>query len=69
MKKQRSTGFGNYNYSILPVKERDLAEDWGLDIDDIDDVLSKAEVPDPEKVLGKVTRRMLQEIADEAYAD
>lgn len=69
-KKQKSSGsFGTYNYSILPVKERDLFEDYGIDPGDADKYAREAEIPSPEKVLGKVTRRMLQDIADEALED
>ena len=61
----RSSSFAKYNYTFTPIKQRDLEEDWGIDPAKIADAIDKAEAPDPSKVLGKVTRRQLQEIADE----
>ena len=65
-KKTKSSGFGTYNYSFLPVKERDLDEDYGIDPDIADTAVAGAKIPPPSKVLGKVTRRSLEDIADEA---
>lgn len=63
----RSSGsMRKYNYAIAPVKDRDLEEDWELDLDDVEAAVDEAEIPEPEEVLGKWTRSMLQEIADEA---
>jgi hypothetical protein len=67
-KKPRSSGFGNYNYHVLPIKDRDLEEDYDISLDDAEDALDTAEAPDPVKVLGKVDRKMLQGIADETLA-
>ncbi len=67
-KKTKSSGYGNYNYSFLPVKERDLDEDYGIDPDIADEAIKEGakKIPSPQKVLGKVTRRALEDIADEA---
>lgn len=62
----KSNSFAKYNYNFLPIKERDLGEDYGIDLDTAEDALEEAEAPDPATVLGKTTRRMLQEIADES---
>lgn len=69
--KGRSSGGAfakKYNYSILPVKERDLEEDYDIDVDVADKALESAEIPTPSQVLGKVGMRELQEVADEAMA-
>lgn len=55
-----------YNYVFTPVKDRDLEEDWEIDLDEAEDAVDAAEIPDPDTVLGKWTRKALQEIADEA---
>ena len=55
-----------YNYVFSPVKDRDLEEDWEIDLDEAEDAVSAAEIPDPKKVLGEWNRAQLQEIADEA---
>ena len=59
-------GFGKYNYIITPIKERDLEEDWEIDLDVAEKAVDEAEVPEPMDVTGKWTRGALQEIADEA---
>jgi hypothetical protein len=43
----------------------DLDEDYDIDLDEAEAALEGAEGPDPSKVLGKVTKLMLQDIADE----
>jgi hypothetical protein len=55
-----------YNYVFTPVKDRDLEEDWEIDLDDAEDAVADAVIPDPKEVLGDWTRSQLQEIADEA---
>lgn len=55
----------SYSYSFLPVKDRDLDEDWGVDLDEAEDAVEAAEVPTFTDVIGKWTRSSLQEIADE----
>lgn len=55
-----------YNYAYTPVKDRDLAEDWEIDLDDAEDAVDAAKVPNPKDVLGEWNRAKLQEIADEA---
>lgn len=55
-----------YNYVFTPVKDRDLEEDWEIDLDEAEDAVSAAEIPDPKDVLGEWNRAQLQEIADEA---
>ena len=52
-------------YSALPVKERDLEEDWRFDIDEVDDFLANAEAPAPEKAVTRPKKSELQEIASE----
>jgi hypothetical protein len=64
-KAARSNSFAKYNYNFLPVKERDLEEDWGISPDAADAALDGAEAPTAGKMFGKITRRMLQEVADE----
>lgn len=58
-------GFQKYNYSIIQIKERDLEEDWDITLDEADDAVADAKGLEPSKVLGKVSRATLQEIADE----
>jgi hypothetical protein len=55
-----------YNYSFVPVKDRDLEEDWEIDLGEAEDAVDEAEIPTPKEVLGDWTRSQLQEIADEA---
>lgn len=63
----RSSGRrAKYNYVITPVKDRDLEEDWEIDLDEAEAAVEDAEIPTPVEVLGKWTRASLQEIADEA---
>lgn len=63
----RSTGKRKkYNYVFTPVKDRDLEEDWEIDLDDAEDAVAEAKIPDPKTVLGEWNRAQLQEIADEA---
>jgi hypothetical protein len=65
-KKARPTGFAKYNYQFVPVKDRDLGDDYNIDLDVVDAALEKIEtLPSPSEVLGKVNRKVLQEIADE----
>lgn len=52
-------------YAALPVKERDLEDDWNLDPDEVLDVVQSADVPSPKTALTWPTRKQLQEIADE----
>lgn len=59
-------GRAKYNYTFTPIKERDLDEDWEIDIRKVSSVIEDAVAPSTSDVLGKVTRRSLQEIADEA---
>ena len=68
-KKSNPTGYAKYNYQFVPVKDRDLGDDYGIDLDVVDAALEKIEtLPSPTEVLGKVNRRVLQEIADEAMS-
>lgn len=64
-KAARSSSFTRYNYSFTPIKERDLEEDWDIDPRTVEKLLETAEAPEPDTVLGKVTRKQLQEVADE----
>lgn len=59
-------GRAKYNYMFTPIKERDLDEDWEIDLDSAEEAVEAAEVPKPQDVTGKWTRKSLQEIADEA---
>lgn len=68
-KAARSTGFQRYNYTFTPIKERDLDEDYGIDPDSIEEYLDNAKPLEPKTVLGGITRRSIQEIADELMAD
>lgn len=52
-------------YSALPVKERDLEEDWGFDLDQVEGFLDTAEAPEPEKAVSRPKKSELQEIASE----
>ena len=65
-KAEKSSSYVKYNYSFLPVKERDLEEDWDIDPDAAIRAYEDSEAPDSSTVLGKVSRRTIQEIADEA---
>ena len=38
------------SYSVVPVKPRDLADDWDLDPTAVDEFLTKVEVPGPEAI-------------------
>ena len=58
-------GLQKYKYLYTPIKDRDLEEDYGFSLDDAEDALEGAEALDREKVTGKGSRRILQEIADE----
>jgi hypothetical protein len=63
----RSTGKRKkYNYVFTPVKDRDLEEDWEIDLDEAEDAAAAAKIPSPKEVLGEWNRSQLQEIADEA---
>ena len=53
-------------YTVLPVKDRDLEEDWEFDLDAIEDFLDTAEAPTPEKAITWYSAERLKEIADEA---
>ena len=55
-----------YNYVFTPVKDRDLEEDWEIDLDEAEDAVESAKIPEPKTVLGEWNRAQLQEIADEA---
>ena len=55
-----------YNYVLSPVKDRDLEEDWEIDLDEAEDAVADAVIPEPKTVLGEWNRAQLQEIADEA---
>lgn len=65
---KKSGGRKKYNYSFLPVKDRDLEEDWEIDLDEAEAAVAVAEkeIPSPKEVLGDWNRSKLQEIADEA---
>lgn len=63
--KKGSGGFKRYNYVLSPVKDRDLEEDWEIDLDDAEGAADAAVIPEPKTVLGEWTRAQLQEIADE----
>lgn len=68
-KAARSSGFQRYNYTFTPIKERDLDEDYGIDPDAIEVDLEGAKPLEPKTVLGAVTRRTVQEVADELMGD
>jgi hypothetical protein len=68
-KAERSSNFTKYNYSFIPVKERDLEEDWLISPKTAQAALKDAEIPEPEKVVGSMTLRELQDIADEAMGE
>lgn len=55
-----------YTYAFTPVKDRDLEEDWEIDLDEAEDAVAAAEIPDATDVIGEWSRAQLQEIADEA---
>lgn len=55
-----------YSYTFTPVKDRDLEEDWEIDLDEAEDAVAAAVIPEPKDVLGEWNRKQLQEIADEA---
>jgi hypothetical protein len=57
--------FQTYAYKFEPIKERDLEEDWEIPLEDADEALKHAKPLDIQKVMGKLTRRAMQEIADE----
>lgn len=52
-------------HHALPVKERDLEEDWEFDLDAIEDFLSTAEAPDPKAAINWDSKSALRAIADE----
>ena len=58
-------GQGKYNYMFTPIKDRDLEDDWGISFDTADQASKKLKALSPADVLGKVDRKMLQEVADE----
>lgn len=62
------SGYAKYNYTITPVKERDLEEDWDVDLDKAQAVIDAAESPSTEKVLGKWSHAKLQKIANETLS-
>jgi hypothetical protein len=62
---RRSSGRSRYNYVFTPIKERDLEEDYGIDLDEAEDAVDKAEIPSPKQVLGDWNEEALSEIADE----
>lgn len=62
-------GFQTYAYSFLPIKDRDLEEDWDINLDDAESALEAAEPLDFNKVFGAVTKRQLKEIASEIMDD
>lgn len=64
--KPNPTGYAKWNYNFLPVKERDLEEDYDISLDLVEEALQSATEPDPAKVLGTVDTKFLQEVADEA---
>jgi hypothetical protein len=61
----KSGGRKKYSYSFIPVKDRDLEEDWEIDLDDAEDAVADAKIPSTKEVLGEWNRAKLQEIADE----
>jgi hypothetical protein len=66
----RSKGSKNsygYNYVFTPIKDRDLEDDYDIALDEAEAIVKKSKPIDPVQVIGKVNRRRLQEIADEAY--
>ena len=58
-------GYQKYKYVFTPIKDRDLDEDYEINLDEAEDAISDAKPLDPEKVLGKISKTMLQDIADE----
>lgn len=59
------TGSGpKTSYTVLPVKERDLADDWDLDPDDVADALADSKPLGPEAIRVS-TKSELTEIAHE----
>jgi len=62
------SGYAKYNYTFTPVKERDLEEDWEIDLAKAEPVIESAEAPSTEKVLGKWSARKLQAIANEVMS-
>lgn len=65
---KRAKGRAKYNYHYVPIKERDLEDDWEINADDVLDFLdemSDEDIPSPKDVLGKHTRASLQELVDE----
>jgi hypothetical protein len=56
------------SYSIMPVKERDLPEDWDLDLDEVTQILSELKPLGPD-ALRMPTKAELSEIARELPED
>lgn len=63
--KARAGGFGKYDYHIIPVKDRDLEEDYGIVLDDAEEAVDSVDPIDVEALLGRISRSTLQEVADE----
>ena len=61
----RRGGRSNYNYVFTPIKDRDLEEDYGIDLDEAETIVDEAEIPSAKQVLGSWNESSLQEIADE----
>lgn len=66
-KSGQTSGFTKYNYSFIPIKERDLDEDWDIDFRIVEDAVENAEIPDINKLIGEgISRSFLRDIAEEA---
>lgn len=61
----RRSGRSSYNYVFTPIKDRDLEEDYGVNLDEAEDFIDAAEIPSTKQVLGNWNEASLREIADE----
>ena len=61
----RRSGRARYNYVFTPIKDRDLEEDYDINIDEAEGFIDEAEIPTTKQVLGNWTEASLREIADE----
>jgi len=59
---------GRKNYLLAPIKDRDLAEDWEIDLDEALDAVDAAVVPNPKDAITWTSKEDLRKIAHESIA-
>lgn len=60
-----SNNQAKYNYLFSSIKDRDLEDDWGISFDEAEKAVKKLVPLTPSEVLGKIDRKLLQDVADE----